>query len=187
MADLLIEGGVVQFLNGAPLFGPDYSCCCPEPFCEFCTGGNFVDCELSGEYIGTNGPCGGAVSDTFVATALAQWTEIGGSSFFSWNVSFQNATGRLTLAGQYQFFGLADCDDPVGVWSFGTLGNLFQFTETSIDPPGGTQCTGVNATVTISRSGEGYLFTVSGMERNPPWAGGACPGCAGLDGAYLAD
>lgn len=177
---ILKQGGKIWKRSGAILLSPD-DCCCG---CTFCSGGGLAVCALEGEFFGNNGPC---VSSPFNVAVLAPWTQVGADANFFWSIAFTSGIQQLTLRGEHRFTGKPSCNAVVGTWTLGTQGNLFEFVAVSSNAPALTPCTAANATVTISRSGDGYLFTVAGMATNPSYFSGPCPGCANLDGAYLAD
>lgn len=180
---ILKQNNKIWKRSGSILLAPD-DCCCG---CAFCSGGGVGTCQLEGLYFGSNGPCPGNPINTFTVTVLAPWSQQGADSNFFWSIAFTGAGNTTTLRGEHLFTGVPSCSAVVGTWIPGTQGNLFEFATTSSNAPALTPCTAASATVTITRSGEGYLFTVAGMATNPSYFSPPCPGCASLDGAYLAD
>lgn len=181
---LLTESGFLWVRDGKLLTLPD-DCCCG---CQFCSGSGPVDCSAFGNYSGgSSGPCFGGVTDAWTVQVSAGWTEVvPGQSKFAWDLALFGAGTTITLRGEHQFGEVANCGEVLGAWSIGTLGSLFEFTSIASAGNPATPCSAAAATVTISRSGDGYLFDVAGVASNPAYIGGFCAGCSIFNQGWLA-
>lgn len=177
MADLLIEGGVVQFLNGAPLFGPDFDCCCGPLECPCCAGD--LECCYGFTNFSVTADCG-FIGLPNLAISWQWVTAADGGCLWIWEINYHYGRDGVASRYNFPFPPSPSCTAVDGVYFPGSFFQQFEFDYT-FDPLSFKLCDWRNATVEIEKDGQGYWFTIRGLVNHP---NGFCDDCNLLDGAY---
>jgi len=174
---LLISGGKLKFRNGKPLIDNDLSCCCS----PCCCVGSLPCCSATETFntvdFGTN-----CASDDRVIIDW-QWQSVVGSDdcIFTWNITMPGLTNS-NFSASVQYANGPACSSPAGNWTAGSGTTHGEFDYGPAQPLPANTCDLSSATVTITKTSTGYLFTVAGVITHT----GGLPDCdcTQMNGSY---